>query len=320
MLVLTWYNVGTNECVDDIEVTELLTYAELLLLLGLDKETLYLCGSYSLSKEQRQYLQQRLKISLKDSYDYFLETRDARGIEVSYKDSREEDVQNYRKAAMQGNANAQYRLGWMYAHGHGVNLNNSFAFSWYLRANKHSRKAQYAVGWMYEHGLGVKQDFIQALQWYRKAATEDYVAQYNLGRMYEGAKEVFQDYTQGYPKAQNQLGVMYQEGCGVTQNDTEAINWYRKAAEQRYALAQYNLGWMYEHAKGVPQDYRQAVVWYHRAAEQGCCDAKSCLQEIDVMCLLLMIENKSSVGLSNTVCQIRLRLFALFSVVAAAAG
>jgi len=34
------------------------------------------------------------------------------------------------------------------------------------------------------------------------------------------------------------------------------------------ALAQNNLGVMYENGQGVPQDYKEAVKWYTKAAEE----------------------------------------------------
>jgi len=67
------------------------------------------------------------------------------------------------------------------------------------------------------------------------------------------------------PDAQNNLGVMYQNGRGVRQDDSQAVRWYRKAAEQGYASAQNNLGLMYVNGEGVPQ----AVKWFRKAAEQG---------------------------------------------------
>ena len=62
---------------------------------------------------------------------------------------------------------------------------------------------------------------------------------------------------------------MYAEGKGVPQDYTQAIVWYRKAAEQGNARAQFTLGWMYVEGKGVSRDYAQAAVWYRKAAEQG---------------------------------------------------
>ena len=45
--------------------------------------------------------------------------------------------------------------------------------------------AQYNLGVMYANGRGVRQDDAQAVQWYRKAAEQgDAEAQFNLGVMY----------------------------------------------------------------------------------------------------------------------------------------
>ena len=46
---------------------------------------------------------------------------------------------------------------------------------------------------------------------------------------------------QGPARAQHNLGVMYNEGKGVPQNDKTAVKWYRLSAEQRDARAQENL-------------------------------------------------------------------------------
>ena len=47
---------------------------------------------------------------------------------------------------------------------------------------------------------------------------------------------------QGIARAQNNLGVIYENGQGVPRNVVEAMKWYRRAAEQGYAGAQNNLG------------------------------------------------------------------------------
>jgi TPR repeat protein len=73
----------------------------------------------------------------------------------------------------------------------------------------------------------------------------------------------------GDPRAQDQLGIMFEEGQGVARDDVTAVFWYEKAAEQGYAPAQLNLGRMYRNGKGVEQDEAQAVRWYERAARQG---------------------------------------------------
>ena len=74
---------------------------------------------------------------------------------------------------------------------------------------------------------------------------------------------------QGDADAQFNLGVNYDNGTGVPQNDTEAVKWYRLAAEQGVAEAQVNLGTMYGNGKGVPQNYARAYLWFSMAAAQG---------------------------------------------------
>jgi hypothetical protein len=79
---------------------------------------------------------------------------------------------------------------------------------------------------------------------------------------------------QGYGSAQYNLGVMYSNGQGVTQDYKEAVKWYLKSAEQGYASAQYNLGVMYSNGEGVTQDYKEAAKWYLKSAEQGHANAQ----------------------------------------------
>ncbi len=55
---------------------------------------------------------------------------------------------------------------------------------------------------------------------------------------------------------------MYEFGKGVSEDQTEAVKWYRLAAEQGDADAQAFLGEMYENGKGVPEDETEAVKWY----------------------------------------------------------
>ena len=69
--------------------------------------------------------------------------------------------------------------------------------------------------------------------------------------------------------AQNRIGYMYEYGKGVGRNYSEAVNWYRKSAEQGNAMGQCNLGYMYERGQGVGQNYSEAVNWYRKSAEQG---------------------------------------------------
>ena len=102
--------------------------------------------------------------------------------------------------------------------------------------------------------------------------------------MYANGQGVPQDYTQavawyrqaaeqGDSEAQFQLGIVYTLGKGVSQDAAQAVDWYRQAAEQGHAVAQFALGVSYANGEGVPQDYQQAYAWFSVAAANGVADA-----------------------------------------------
>ena len=77
--------------------------------------------------------------------------------------------------------------------------------------------------------------------------------------------------------AQVILGVMYDDGDGVPENDAEAVKWYRKAADQGVPEAQFLLGGMYDDGEGVPENYVLAHMWLNLARAQGLANAKTAL-------------------------------------------
>ena len=98
---------------------------------------------------------------------------------------------------------------------------------------------------------------------------EDAVFAYQRGD-YAKAYRLFKPLAElGVPRAQFNLGVMYETGRSVPQDYSEAAMWYRKAAEQGIPAAQHNLGAMFSKGQGVPQDYSEAAKWYLKAAERG---------------------------------------------------
>jgi serine/threonine-protein kinase len=124
----------------------------------------------------------------------------------------------YRKAAEQGNADAQHAIGYFYLLGKGgATASDTEAVFWFRSAaEKGLAKAQKNLGDMYYQGKGVQQaDKREAFEWYMRAAAEnDMAAEFAVGIYYEaGRPPVNQDYQQ-------------------------AADWYRKAAAQGSALAQ----------------------------------------------------------------------------------
>jgi TPR repeat protein len=73
----------------------------------------------------------------------------------------------------------------------------------------------------------------------------------------------------GSAEAQNNLGHMYEEGMGVSQNYQTAMDWYRRAAEQDLPQAQHNVGLLYYNGYGVQANTREAVRWFRQSADQG---------------------------------------------------
>jgi localization factor PodJL len=111
------------------------------------------------------------------------------------------------KAAAQGQAVAQYRLGTMYEQGQGVPANPATAAHWYqLAADQGNRKAMHNLaGVLYHSALG-KPNLPEAARWFAKAAGLGLVdSQYNLA-------------------------ILYERGEGVPQSLINAYEWYAIAA------------------------------------------------------------------------------------------
>ncbi|MBN4048158.1 sel1 repeat family protein [bacterium AH-315-O15] len=115
------------------------------------------------------------------------------------------------------------------------------------RAEQGDAVAQYTLGFMYEVGTGVPQDSVEAVRWYRLAADQGHAsAQVNLGVMYRTGQGVPEDDTeavrwtrlaadQGHVTAQYLLGFMYDTGEGVPQDYAEAHKWHNLAASRASA-------------------------------------------------------------------------------------
>jgi hypothetical protein len=84
-----------------------------------------------------------------------------------------EAVRWYRKAAEQGDATAQFFLGFAYANGQGLPTSKPEAIRWYSKAAEQGdATAQYNLGVMYENGEGVSPDEAEAVRWWRRAAAQ----------------------------------------------------------------------------------------------------------------------------------------------------
>lgn len=156
-------------------------------------------------------------------------------------------IETLRKAAEQGDVNAQYDFGVLHANGKGgLPKNHAESLKWFRKsAEQGHAQAQYGLVMSYAFGFGVPKDNAKAIKWCRKAAD------------------------QGHAEAQVYLGRIYDKGDGVPEDAAEAAKWFRKSAEQGDSYGQFRLGAMYANGEGVPEDDARAFVWFSVAAASG---------------------------------------------------
>jgi uncharacterized protein len=170
----------------------------------------------------------------------------------------------YKKAAEQGCAGGQLGLGSMYADGQGVPQDYKQAVHWYTKAAEQGHvNAQYDLGLCYANGKGVPQDYKKAVHWYTKAAEQgNEYAQFALGSCYYIGKGVPHDYKKAvywYTKAAE----------GDTNLPDLPEGWRSAYPKHGLAAAQFNLGVMYDNGQGVTQNFPLAYAWFSLAAAQG---------------------------------------------------
>ncbi|WP_339487619.1 tetratricopeptide repeat protein [Pseudomonas sp. EL_65y_Pfl2_R95] len=102
-----------------------------------------------------------------------------------------------------------------------------------------------------------------------QAGLDEGVAAYEAGDLPLAFKEFHVLAETGNADGQFNVALMYEQGIGVTKDETQAISWYEKSAQQGNSNAQYNLGVLYENGRGTAVDFAQANQWYRKAAAQG---------------------------------------------------
>ena len=216
----------------------------------------------------------------------------------------------YSRAAEQGHVDSQVHLEGMYAEGIGVEQNYVMAHMWANIAASHGSIAGSADRDMYEEELGsadVSKAWAMAETWMAKRG--GVLADYEKGleafqrEDYAEALKQFEPIAKrGNADAQRMVGLLYEDGLGVTKNFDEADKWYGLAAAQGFpqyrsanqaladykngdyaaalreieplieegdADAQFLLGAMYYGGHGVPKDSVKAFMWWTIAQSKG---------------------------------------------------
>lgn len=158
----------------------------------------------------------------------------------------------YAAAAEQNEAEAQFNMGLLYERGDGVDADAATALSWYKKAaaQKHA-PAQTRLGWLAEHGVLMAKNEVQAAQFYEKAAKWGYAdAQFNLAALLD---------EQGKYAA--------------------AALWYERAGKQNHAKSLYNLAILYQDGKGVSKNQTKVHELLKQATYLGLPEAEAALAE-----------------------------------------
>ena len=159
-------------------------------------------------------------------------------------------------AAEYGFHGAQETIGIQFLMGLGMATDYVSALSWLTAAAEGGfPSAMGYLGYMYQDGLGTEKDIAKAIEWSRPAAEA------------------------GYAMFQHNLAVILEEEeWNEFYDPQQAAYWYSKAVEQQYPSAMLNLGVMYMDGIGVTQDYKTALMWFTIATKFGLND----LAEINI--------------------------------------
>lgn len=74
---------------------------------------------------------------------------------------------------------------------------------------------------------------------------------------------------QGVAAAQRLLGMCYEFGEGIDEDENKAFEWYKKAAEQGFDYGEYEVGRCFYFGFGVKKDIHKALEWFKRAFIQN---------------------------------------------------
>jgi TPR repeat protein len=110
-------------------------------------------------------------------------------------------VKELRPLAQAGHAEAQYYLGRVYYYGgRGIRHDYARAAQWFRKAaDQGHAAAEYKIGGMYFSGRGVSQDYPEAARWWRKAADQGHGESLNnLGALYANGVGVARDLVVSY--------------------------------------------------------------------------------------------------------------------------
>lgn len=185
-----------------------------------------------------------------------------------------EALEMAKKAAVHGDANANFVLGGLYANGYGVPKSDAEAEKYYrLAAEAGHARAQDSLGVL----LYLSGRYSEALEWARKAVSQGDISAHNLlGNLYNNGHAV----TKNVAEAERLYRIAADGGIGAAQTNlggllysrgeyAEALKWCRLGAESGFTDSMHFLGHMHYEGKGTPQNFGEARRWFAMAVQNG---------------------------------------------------
>ncbi len=176
----------------------------------------------------------------------------------------------------------EIRLGGDYLVGRGVAADPVQAAYWYRRAaDDGDPDAQTEIGYFYLTGLGVKPDPAVAARWFERAmGAGSQKAKLNLAVLYlkgmgvsrdpgfglELLRQVAHD---GSAVAESYLGNAYYNGIGVPADHKAGEMWFEKAAKEGSAEGEFDMGSLYSVPADHVHDFEKAAKLLSLSARQG---------------------------------------------------
>jgi len=191
-------------------------------------------------------------------------------------------LQTLRRLADGGDADCMYRLGRLYASGHGTRRDDAEAVGWFRRgADAGNMDAEAALAVVFLEGRGTAMDRQDGLRRLKAAAAKGQVDAMNrLGHILldggiaerdpvEAVRLFTQAAEAGHTPSMVDLAELYHNGNGIEADPSKAALWYRRAAELGDPGGTAGLASLYEHGNGVEKDIAKAVSLFRQAADEG---------------------------------------------------
>ncbi len=203
----------------------------------------------------------------------------------------------YNKAALEGDIEAQNKLGHMYASGKGTAPDLDNAVVWYERAAKAGNaEAQFQLANIYYFNFELKKT---AIEWYNKASNQGIAeASFQLAQIFynklnnQKAAIFFEKSAeQGMSYSAYKIAKMNYTGDGIKKDLQKAIRYFKKAAELGDSAASKKLGDIYLKENDELRNYREAVYWYEKSMENS--------QDAEVSLKLASLYHNETYGLKD---------------------